>query len=475
MIRFINFLHLFKVNLKRNFLKEIVLGLGVIFATMILITGIALGDGIEKLFKESMLNQFPVDEIKINGKVIGSGLGPNTLNLGPVTLSPHKVVYNIHQNVIDQIKEWPEVKGVQPISKAIFPVTLLLSMKLPVGNRRIVIEPPVIGIANSLAQDNLKKYHKLVSPSYETDFPEGFQQNNAVLPILIPSFTGKIIANFLRTNNLPVINIMDAQKLVEIKVIMDYSAYVPSNRQSNGRKPISFTGKIVGYIDTRHTSGIAIPQKDLEDVKHQVLPIEQAKGYESLIIQLKSPKLMKSFMAKLTPYTQKYKLAVEENSLFKRLSHFVEQGVQSYRSIVQDFTGIVLFINGIAIFYAFLYLFFRRESEMGLYRFFGATRLEVIMILVLESMVIGVLCAFIGYAISYLLLVYYIPGNLDQIIGQLLPKEYRDLLIHTDPGDIFKFQAMRNLAYASIGVLFCIAAAFIPALIGSLRPIQKIN
>ncbi len=473
MIRFINFLNLFKINLMRNFLKEIALGLGVIFATVILITGIALGDGIEKLFKESMLNQFPVDEVKINGMVTGSGLGPNTLNLGPITLSSDKKVYNIHQELIEQLKKWPEVKAIKPISKAIFPVTLLLSMKLPAGERRIVIEPPAIGIPNSLAQDYLKKYHKLVNPSYETDFPEGFKKSNEVLPILIPTFTGEIITNFLKTNNLPAIDIMDAQKLIEIKVIMNYSAYIPTHRQTDGQEPISFTGKIVGYIDTRLSSGIAIPQKDLEDVKHLVLPIEQAKGYESIIIQLKSPGLMKSFMAKLLPYIQKYHLAVEENSLFKRLSHFVEQGLQSYRSLVQDFSGIVLFTTGIAIFYAFLYLFFRRESEMGLYRFFGATRLEVIMILVLESLVIAVLCAFTGYFISYILIVHYIPGNLDQIIGQLLPKEYRTFLIHTDPEDIFKFQAMRNLGYASIGVVFCVVAAFIPAMIGSLRPIQR--
>ena len=149
LIKVVNFLNLFWTNLKRNFFKEILLGLGVILASMVLIISSTFGDGIEKLHKQSILGKIPINEIKING----------SLKLNP------KTIYNITPQFIKLIEEMKEVNKVTKISKANFPVSVLITFKPPpiislvagVPTKTFFIEMPVIGIPDSLANPYISK------------------------------------------------------------------------------------------------------------------------------------------------------------------------------------------------------------------------------------------------------------------------------------------------------------------------------
>lgn len=475
MARIINFLYLFWINLRRNFLKEIALGLGVVLATTTLIIGTSLGDGIEGLYRRTVLSQIPVDQIKINGTMEVSRIGA-ALRLTPLKIDPNKKVNNIKSDFIELVKSWPEVSHVTPLSRANFPISLCIVLPPPLGEGEFIfLEPPVVGIPNSLAQDYLRKH--LDGEGIERvqkRFPGGFKQHEGVVPVLIPAYVGEISKDFMKTNALPYIDLVSLGNFVDVELMLNESIIWPRDDDDDSPDDLMapIQAKIIGYTDMVLTSGIAIPQEVLEEAKRDFLPKEQAAGYESLIIHVKSPKLVSALTERLTPLVEERELELEKRSLFKRIADYIDQGIRSFRNLVAVFSSLILLIAGVAVFYGFLYLFIRREGEMGLYRFFGGTRVEVMAILVLEAAFVGLLCAAIGYGISYYVLAHYIPGHFKEFT-RILPESVRQLLFRVEVQEAFQFDHWKNVRLSMVSVLFCMASAFLPALVGSVRGIRR--
>lgn len=471
MNRFLNFINLFWINFKRNFFKEIALGIGVIIATSTLIIGTCLGDGLEILHKKSILREVPVDQIRISGNMKASAIGPNKIDLGIINIKPDKQVFNISPELIQEIKSWKEVRDIITISKANFPVTVYVDGNSPVTKLPFAFfaEPPIVGIPDKLAQVYLEKYQEDIDiNSYLKNFPEGFKEKEGVIPILIPKFINQIGMNFVKNNNWPIDNLLGLSNFANIQAVLGHSHVTKKYPDESKKK---YTIKIVGYTDIELTTGIAIPQSVIEQAKKTELKPELARGFEGAVIYAHSAEHINTLKSKLDPLLKKHNLNLQENSLYKKISSYVENGIDSFQSMVHLFSGLILLITGIGIFYAFLYLFIKRESEMGLYRFFGGSQLEVIAILMLEAGLIAFICAMLGYGISYVIIKVYIP-ELSQMLD-VLPASIKSFISHIDLSKTFIFKPLVNLEFVLIAVLFCMASAFFPALIGSFRPIKR--
>ena len=475
MARIINFIILFLINLKRNFFKEIFVGFGIILATLTLIVGTSLVSTMEKIYTKTILDQIPLDEVIVQGTMRTSGLGPKTIRLGPFTFKSTKEIYNITPKILESIRKWPEVKSVIPVSKANFPVIARISLKLPRGERRFFAEPPVIGIPDKLAEKYLKKYlTKRELQVYKRDFPGGFNRKNGVIPILIPTFLGEITKNFMKTNSLPNIDIIKLRSFIDLEILMNRSLISGKKSKKMGKHKSNtpIKAKVVGYIDSDISSGIAIPQSELEKVKRQVFSKKQSSGFEAIIVKIKNPAKMRSIKKKLKKLARANGLVVQQNSLFTKLSKYIEKGIAGFKSLVNQFSGLILIISGIAIFYAFLYLFFQRESEMSLYRFFGASRFEIILIPLLEAAFVGFICAMTAYGISYYLLTVYFPENLKSF-EKLLPDTMKQLIFRMPPENLITFNHWHNFRYVLMAMGFSMASALIPSVIGAFRPIKR--
>jgi len=465
-LKIVNFIYLYWTNLKRNFLREIILGLGVILATLVLIIATTFGDGIEKLHKQSILGRIPVNEIKIAGKV---------------THSP-KVIYNIKPELVTLIEKMPEVERVTPISKANFPVTLLVTFNPPqiismfsgTTKRTFFLEVPVVGIPDFLA----KPYFD--DQSVKKDFPDGFKKTGMLIPILIPSYVKVVIDNFIQTNDLPLADPMQFKKYLDLRLVMNHSLILSKSPNDINNKPM-IDGKLIGFTDVSITSGIAIPIEVLEEVKKQVLPVDQRIGWESAIIHVKKKDFIQPVIDKLSPYFAKYNIELDKSALsFRNLSGYIVDAIKSFKITVLTLSGFIILLSGLAIFYSFLYLVIRRSQEIGLYRFFGATKVQVTLLIVLEAVFIGLLCAMIGFFMSYYLLTYYLPDNFNGLID-LLPKSIvsfifssgGDIATQLDFKKIFEFNIRKNLFLSAISALSCVIAAFIPAIIGSSKSLSR--
>ncbi len=459
--KIINFGHLFWVNLKRNFFKEILLGIGVILATVVLILGNFFGDAFETLHKVSILGKIPANEIKINGKFIKAGI-----------LSPKKI-YNLKPDHINKLLKIPEIEKITPISIARFPSTLYFtinpSSKLPIiGLRKmkLFVEVPVAGIPESLVQKN----H--IDPEAMKNFPNGFKRHDDYIPVLLPTYVKAIIINFFKTNNL-ILDPMKLKSIIELELLFNHSALIsnPPN-QLNSSDPRLIKGKIVGFSDISITNGIAIPITELDKAKKLFLPKEQAEGVESAIIHVKEENIAK-VSEMLIPYLEEWNLEFDQDVLsFRSISRYIVTAVKSFRLAVNIFSALILLLSFLAVFYAFLYLIIRRGKEIGLYRFFGGTKVEIMSILILESALIGGLCATIGFLFCHYVLTSYLPEHFADFI-KLLPTAIIDIIFPTDidinqyKHKLFLFDYSQNIYYALISGLSCVIAAFIPAIIGS--------
>ncbi len=465
MNRLVNFIQILIQNIRRNILKELVIGLGITLATLVLIIGSALGNTIEKMYKTSIFSEIPVDEIRISGQVEISGLGFKSIEIGPIKLKSQKKIYNIHNNFIDQIRKWDEIKSVIPVSKANFPITAIINLKPPLGQQSFFFEPPVIGIPKSLAfiqiKDNSQNYNPL-----KKDFPNGFIKHNNVVPVLIPVFIHEIARHFMKVNQLPEIDVL---KFFDLTLMMNHSRIQTNFLNESKKIPIKpIKAKIIGYSDFLQNSVIAIPQNELELVKKQIYGKNKDLGYEGLIIKIKNPNQIKKVVNKLKPLLHNLNLKIDNKSIYSKISGYIDRGIQSFQHFINLFSTIILFISAITIFYAFLYLFYKREKEMHLYRIFGATRLELIIILVFESALVGFICSSIGYLISYFIITSYLPQHIETM-SNLIPKSLKNTIFTFDKNKLFLFDHVKNLQYIIIAVITCIISAFIPAMIGTLK------
>ncbi len=459
--RLINLINLFWINIKRNFIKEVIMGLGVIISTVTLVVGVFLGDILERLHKESILGKIPTNEIKIKGKVtIGT---------------PDKKISVITPNFISKIKLIPHVKDVIAIHEAHFPSTLFIKLNIGLftGNvkadRTFLIEPQVVGIPNSIAQ----KY--INSPSIKAEFPKGFKRHNNITPILIPNYVRYTIESFNKNNNLPNFDPIRFRNMLKLKLVMNRSLVLSSKKPVYNNIDLTLNGVVVGFTDISITNGIAIPIDELERIKKIVLP-NQPRGYDGAIIKTKDG-YTNMVNEQLEPLLYSEGLSFDNVLSFRSLSHYIYGAVKSFNIAIFIFVSFILLLSALTVSYAFLYLIIRRSKEIGLYRFFGGTKREIISIIVLESTVIAVLCGTIGYFISHYI-IYYIPNNFEEII-KLIPKSIFNVVfpdgeqVKSFKDKVLVVDHIKNIYLSIIPMLVCIISAFTTVYITSSRSIFK--
>jgi ABC-type antimicrobial peptide transport system permease subunit len=136
---------------------------------------------------------------------------------------------------------------------------------------------------------------------------------------------------------------------------------------------------------------------------------------------------------------------------------------------------LILFLAAMVIFFAFLYLILRREREIGLYRFFGATRLKVTLLLTGEAFVMAFICALAGLILSVVLLETAITWIMNSV-AQTYFKDVFQLISSATPANettpfqinaLFQFPWYEAWSFAGIVILAGTLAAFIPTLIAS--------
>ncbi len=556
-INIINTVRVFFTNLRRNFLKELLVGIGIIFGVSILIVSTTLADGFERLIRNSILGQISYEEIKITGEKLPSG--DDSL----ITFEQMLEIENFHG-----------VKKVYPLTDIPFQISAI--MKIPIFNRKTVMGLVGNGVPKELADPHIEKELR------EKYFTNGFEKTTItkggktydVTPVLFSNFIYEAIDSFLEAEGLGSINIREMlvkgyefdlrmgksmfnfssvndtitspdgktidtdtiDKIINEHLNRNFDQYAPQFQEwKEGEEPhpaLNFkagqqiadddggmfsikpdtdgdSGQIkldtqrlnpyriddytliteddlvercmfVGSAPINFTFTMSLPLRLIQAYKMDLEGEDYREGFDTVLITTTD-----ASSVKLKDQLEKFfaKNNFREDKQFKDLrgmTKVVNDAVTSLRSLVIGLGVLILLLSAVAIFYSFMYIINRRSKEIGLYRFFGATRGKVILLLVLESAFVGLVCSSIAYFFSLWLITDFLPANFDFLLDNL-SDEFTALIFSSESeftkelsfSSIFSFDYTRSQLFLWLGVIISVVSSLIPAIKGSYTSLFK--
>ncbi len=544
MINIFHTLQIFFTNLKRNFLREFLVGIGIILGVSVLIIATTFGDGFELLLKNSILSQIKYEEIKVKATKNKDG-------------SENKITIK-H---INEIKKIEGIVEAYPMTEISFQISAL--MKIPIINRTSILGLVGNAIPSQLADSYIEE-------SLRDRFPNGFHKTNGITPVLFSNFIYEAVGNWLKSEG---IENLDLRQFLENgytfdlrmgKSMFDFSSTnetidLPDGRQVETKKldefinkriqeelqkPTTINPKIKQHPALNYKAGSQIGndseilltqvrQKhklynydkseikfdfknpyEVEDYNSLInenfvekcmfvgsapinftftlsLPLEVVQAYDRAIkkdtfVEGYSEMYVETLDAtskKMNDELEKFykRNNLEEDQDFKTLkgiTKVINDAVKSIRPLVIGIGVLLLFLSAIGIFYSFMYIITRRSREIGLYRFFGATRGKVIFLLVLESTFVGLLCSSIAYFFCSWLVTTFLPNTFDIILNSISPEILKMVFQSKFTegisfSDIFTFDYGRSQLFMWLGVLISMLSALLPAVKGSYTSLFK--
>lgn len=529
-INIFNTIRIFLTNLRRNFLRELLVGIGVVIGVAILIIATTFGDGFEKLVKNSILGQVRYEQLKIKST------GNETL----IT--------------IDHIKELEKIEGVVravPASDISYPISAIL--KIPVINRRTLLGL----VGNAIPSELADPY---IEDDLKDRFPNGFHKTNGITPVMFSNFVYEALEDFMDAEGLSSIDLRNLIRSgYEFKLRMGKSMFnfssvddtielqdgtkintdiidefmndilnnptkynteynIPkamfykagsqvgsSDKQDkssdddfidvkSGSNPYEYEDHkaiinenriencmFVGYAPIHLSFTLSIPLEILQAYKKEIDGDKFKEGYTTAFINIENKNMIEAVMDDINKFNDKHNFKIDEQyETMRGISKVVKDTVTALRALVIGLGSLILLLSAISIFYSFMYIISRREKEIGLYRFFGATRGKVIFMLVLESAFIGFICSFAAYLFSHWIITDFLPSNFD-IILENVSENFLNMIFSTGSdfskeitfSSIFRFDYPRSIFFMWVGVIVSAISSLIPAVKGSYSSLFK--
>ncbi len=518
---------LFLQNLKRHVGKEILLGSGLILALVVLITAAFITNGFNTILTKHILAGIQVEELKIVSNSKGTPDGTAQRKpLTPVILKQLKSL----QHVKDV---YPFVQTTFPISATFqlftfaiqseavaegIPEQLALPHITPTTKSRFLSEGwnrqsdgkvPVLlnGIVYKIMNRILSgiqggQISKQYAEGFEFDmvFGKTVWQATGRQPIpaerircVVVGFTHAKICDLIAMP-LSVINTYK-QKWFQTNETTYEGCFIRSTEARYVNQVYDSLSNPTGIqvftqdqLD-RYTQQIQHLQSNKlvwqQFYNHLPEPPDPAKRFESwrtiyhYIANTAAENQLKALhhtINRLQNYTQNPQWIFDETyEGMRKNAHQLQKSIGIFRVMSYSMGLLILFLAAMVIFFAFLYLILRREREIGLYRFFGATRLKVTLLLTGEAFVMAFICALAGLILSVVLLETAITWIMNSV-AQTYFKDVFQLISSATPANettpfqinaLFQFPWYEAWSFAGIVILAGTLAAFIPTLIAS--------
>ncbi len=557
-INILNTVRIFFTNLRRNFIKELLVGIGIIFGVSILIVSTTLADGFERLIRNSILGQINYEEIKIKGMKLPSG---------------EDSIITYEQMI--ELESFHGVENVYPLTDIPFQISAI--MKIPVINRRTLMGLVGNGVPKELADPHIEK------ELTEKFFPNGFEKtlitkgdkSYEVTPVLFSNFIYEAIGTFLEAEGLggldlrsflvngyefqlrmgksmfqatsiedtiifpngKTIDTEGIDKIINDHLNKNFDDYAPQFKQMmedekqhpalkfKAGKQIGSDGvkiaqlkedldddslggikldtqklnpyRIDNYVEITEdnlvercmfvgsapiniTFTMSLPLRIVQAYKMDLQGEDYREGYDTVLITTSDASSVK-LKDQLEGFFAKYNFREDEQfKTLRGVTKVVNDAVTSLRSLVIGLGILILLLSAVAIFYSFMYIINRRSKEIGLYRFFGATRGKVITLLVLESAFVGLVCSSIAYFFSLWLITDFLPANFDYLLENL-SEDFTTLIFSSGSeftkelsfSNIFRFDYTRSQLFLWLGVIISMISSLIPAIKGSYTSLFK--
>lgn len=180
--------------------------------------------------------------------------------------------------------------------------------------------------------------------------------------------------------------------------------------------------EIVGFIDMDFTLGVTFPANFVSPFKRLYWKNFRRGYYDSLMVNIS----LKNFKETMKKIKKAGFIVQEDTQIFNKISRFIQNN-QKLLSIFLKFISYIILILGLTVaFYTILWLLKGKNLEFSLYRFFGSSRLRI---LVLYGAYISILNIISIYLSSYILKkVFHTAGNYLLKLKEQVPIGFEKLL-----------------------------------------------
>ena len=457
------------MNIRRNIFREIFIGIGILISVFVLILSVTFGDAIENMAKNNVFSRIPATRIKISGRIYS-----NPLNrfFNRRVHAQQNITWDFIKKNILSIKG---VKSVIPIQNVTYPI----SAEFPFFGFNMKMDLIANGLPNGLA-------YPYIFPEFRRMLNWRFHQRGNVVPVLVSQFIIDAFRQMTISQNAPVTLDRDFFRPSAANGYRGYRFKMFLGKSQFGAVEDNFEeveAVVVGFTDPDLTSGVSLPSDIVTRTKVKFQGPAIGYTFESAFIMIQDATYFDKVILALNALNRKYPHAFHlvldrEVQKFRDVSKMINETAKSFRIPILGFSIITLFLSCLIVFFSFLYLIRRREKEIGLYRFFGSSRLKIILLLVCEAILIAIICAYVGYELAKYVIVQYLPENFDKFV-KILPKEVISILNTFSLGNkaafqkLFVFSAEKGFTLCLYAVAASAVSAFIPSLIGSYRGLLK--
>lgn len=442
----------------RNHFLLAAVGIVVGIATFTFFMGLGIG------VREIVLGQiFPLDQLEVTHKTLDLNVGPLRLGIGNDLLDDEGVA---------ELAEIPGVEGVYPKMRLTVP-------SIGMGGRKVLgsdIRAEMIadGLDPSLVRDEIADGYTfsdlepegapVVQCTTDDDCDEGqycgvppgtkLPANRAAqqaalatadkvcrspIPVIVSHHLVELYNGALRrAHGFPKLN-PNAVVGLEMQLIIGSSMVRASNRE----EVIVERARLVGYSNKAISLGVT-------------MPVDYVKRFN---VAFDSPDAAREYHSAIVTIPRKDDVASVAKAITDKGLELVDSGAEQAGMLIAIFMGVfglisavIVAIAAINIMHVFFMLVVERQHEIGIMRAVGASRLDVVRVILGESAVVGGLSGGLG-----VLLAMAAAALCDRISKHYIPDfPYK-------PETYFAFPWWLLLAAIGFSIAFCVIGAFLPA------------
>ena len=243
---------------------------------------------------------------------------------------------------------------------------------------------------------------------------------------------------------------LDRAQLGTVDTLLGYGAYVTFGHSFykdpvKDRTPVQKHMLVVGFSNKALEAGVTMPMAYVDRANSRYKGKGASQEYDSMIIQLAAAEHLPSVMAMLDRLNIQLSRRSSEAEKFRTI-------LLVAIAIFFIMASIILAIAAVNITHTFLMVIYERNKEIGIQRALGATKMDIRLIFLGESVLIGLAGGAMGNGLAY---------GLSQIADFLANRYIGDFPFQ--PETFFLFEPLWVLASTGFAIFFSLVGAFFPA------------
>ncbi len=243
---------------------------------------------------------------------------------------------------------------------------------------------------------------------------------------------------------------LDRTQLGTVDTLLGYGGFVTFGHSFyketvKDRTPVQKQMMVVGFSNKALEAGVTMPMAYVNRANARYKGKEATEQFDSMIIQLAAAEHLPKVMAMLDMYNIQLSRRSSEAEKFRTI-------LLVAIAIFFIMASIILGIAAVNITHTFLMVIYERKKEIGIQRALGATKMDIRLIFLGESVLIGLAGGAMGNGIAY---------GFSRVSDFLANRYIGDFPFQ--PDTFFHFELEWVLASTGFAIFFSLVGAFFPA------------